>query len=124
MERNEPKRYLSIRLLPAEFKEIHQQYKSSGCGSLTEYAKKVLMNKPVTNPITEGGRNESIDEILHCLIGIKSRLDSLEEHLDERTDAQLRQEMADIKSFTREFYEKWSHFDPVFFGYLRKAKRL
>jgi len=110
MEKNKSKRFLSIRLLPAEFKEIHQRYKSSGCRSLTEYAKKVLMNKPVTNPITMGARNESFEEMLHCLIGIKNRLDSLEGHLDERTDTQLRQDMADIKSYTREFYEKWSRF--------------
>ncbi len=104
MEKNESKRFLSIRLLPGELKEVYRRYKSSGCRSLTEYAKKVLMNKPVTVRT----RNGSIDEMLHCLIGIKSRLDSLEERLDERIDAQLQQDMADIKSYTRQFYEKWS----------------
>jgi hypothetical protein len=109
MEKKESKRFLSIRLLPAEFKEVSRQYKSSGCRSLTEYAKKVLMSKPVTSKsVTMGTRNESTDELLHCLIGIKSRLDALEELLDEKMDAQLRQDIADIRSYTRQLYEKWS----------------
>lgn len=86
MEKDEPRRFLSIRLSQAEFNEIYRQYKFSGCRSLTEYAKKVLMKKPVTIRT----RNESVDESLNCLTGIRSRLDSLEEHLDEKTDTQMR----------------------------------
>ena len=119
MEKKEAKRFLSIRLLPAEFKEVSRQYKSSGCRSLTEYAKKALMSKPVTikpvairpvtsKPVTIGTRNESTDELLHCLIEIKSRLDALEGLLGERMDAQLRQDIADIRSYARQLYEKWS----------------
>jgi len=104
MEKKEHKRFLSIRLSPAEYKEIHRRCQSSRCRSLTEYVKNVLMSKPITTR----PRNDSVDEMLNCLIGIKSKLDTLEETLDARADEQLRLDMANIKSCTREFYEKWS----------------
>jgi hypothetical protein len=104
MEKKEPQRFLSIRLTPAEYKEIHRRCVASGCRSLTEYMKKVLMNKLVTIETCK----ESIDEMLHCIIGIKSRLEILEEALDEKIDEQLRLDMAEIKDCTRQFYEKWA----------------
>lgn len=51
------KRFLSIRLTESELRAIYRQYKRSGCRSLTEYAKKILLKNsgldktPNTKPI-------------------------------------------------------------------------
>jgi len=61
------KRFLSIRLTESELKEIYRQCERSTCGSLTEYSKKVLTKKPVIVKV----RNESQDDLLQAMIGIK-----------------------------------------------------
>jgi hypothetical protein len=98
-----PKRFLSVRLTSEELEEVYQQSKNSTCRSLTEYVKKVLTKKPVTVKV----RNQSQDELLTTMVGIKNRLDQLAEHAEEiNADAQLR-EITEIKSLTRQTFEKW-----------------
>ena len=98
------KRFLSIRLTENELKDIYRQCERSTCHSLTEYAKKVLTRKPVI----VRHRNESQDDLLQAMIGIKNRLDQLTEMALEKRDLLLLRELNEIKSLTRQMFEKWS----------------
>jgi len=100
----DPKRFLSIRLSEDELKEIYHQCERSACRSLTEYAKKVLTREPVIVKV----RNESLDELLQAMIGIKNKVQQLAEHAEEKSCLQLQQDLGLILSLTRQVYEKWS----------------
>ena len=99
-----PKRFLSVRLTSEELEEVYQHSKSSTCRSLTEYVKKVLTQKPVTVKV----RNQSQDDLLAAMIGIKNRLDQLAERAQDRNEAELLREIAEIKVLTRQTFEKWN----------------
>jgi hypothetical protein len=99
----QPKRFVSVRLTEEEFKEVYRQCENSTCRSLTEYVKKVLTKKPVTVKV----RNQSQDELLQTMIGIKNRLDQLAGEAEERGSAELLREIAEIKLLTRQISEKW-----------------
>jgi tRNA-dihydrouridine synthase len=99
-----PKRFLSVRLSSEELEEVYQLSKTSTCRSLTEYVKKVLTKKPVTVKV----RNQSQDDLLAAMTGIKNRLDHLAEHArDNNGDAILR-EIAEVRRIVRESFDKWS----------------
>jgi len=99
----QPKRFVSVRLTEEEFKEVYRQCENSTCRSLTEYVKKVLTKKPVTVKV----RNQSQDELLQTMIGIKNRLDQIVVEAEERGSAELLREIAEIKLLTRQISEKW-----------------
>jgi hypothetical protein len=61
------KKFLTIRVSEEEEKQIIGFQKSSTCRSLSEYARAILLKKPVTFYT----RNKSADEILSVLIGLK-----------------------------------------------------
>ena len=92
------KRFLSIRLTESELKDIYRQCERSTCRSLTEYAKKVLTRKAVKVKV----RNESQDDLLQAMIGIKNRLDQLTGMALKKRDLLLLRELNEIKSLTRQ----------------------
>src|SRR5579863_2527190 len=98
-----PKRFLSVRLTSEELEEVKQHSQSSACRSLTEYVKKLLTKKPVTVKV----RNQSQDELLLAMIGIKNRLDQLAGQAEQMGCPQLHREIAEIKLLTRQIGEKW-----------------
>jgi hypothetical protein len=99
----QPKRFVSVRLTEEEFKEVYRQCENSTCRSLTEYVKKVLTKKPVTVKV----RNQSQDELLQTMIGLKNRLDQLAAQAEESNAAAVLREIAEIKLLTRQIGEKW-----------------
>ena len=98
----QPKRFVSVRLTEEEFKEVYHQCENSTCRSLTEYVKKVLTKKPVTVKV----RNQSQDELLQTMIGIKNRLDQLAAQA-EGSGVSVLLEIREIKSLTAKIAEKW-----------------
>ena len=97
-----PKRFLSVRLTSEELEEVYQHSKSSACRSLTEYVKKVLTKKPVTVKV----RNQSQDEVLAALAGVKDRLDEVSEQTQRESSPALLQEIGEIKVMMRQIHEK------------------
>jgi hypothetical protein len=98
------KRFVSIRLTEEDFKEVYRQCENSTCRSLTEYVKKVLTKKPVTVKV----RNQSQDELLQTMIGIKNRLDQLAERAEgSGSGVSILLEIREIKSLTQNIAEKW-----------------
>jgi hypothetical protein len=97
------KRFVSVRLTEEDFKEVYRQCENSTCRSLTEYVKKVLTKKPVTVKV----RNQSQDELLLAMVGIKNRLDQIAAQAEESNAAAVLREIAEIKLLTRQISEKW-----------------
>jgi predicted DNA-binding protein len=98
-----PKRFLSVRLTSEELEEVYQLSKTSTCRSLTEYVKKVLTKKPVTVKV----RNQSQDDLLGAMIGIKNRLDQLAEHARDKNSETILREIAEVRVLIRESFDKW-----------------
>lgn len=99
-----PKRFLSVRLSSEELEEVYQYSNSSTCRSLTEYVKKVLTKKPVTVKV----RNQSQDDLLAVYIGIKNRLDQLTERAENKSEAELLREIAELRLLARQAFEQWN----------------
>jgi hypothetical protein len=99
-----PKRFLSVRLSSEELEEVKQHSQTASCRSLTEYVKKVLTKKPVTVKV----RNQSQDDLLSVYIGIKNRLDQLEEEARHKNDGERVRELGEIRSMIRQNFERWN----------------
>ena len=99
-----PKRFLSVRLTSEELEEVYQHSQTSSCRSLTEYVKKVLTKKPVTVKV----RNQSQDDLLAVMIGIRNRLDQLTEQVRDKNNEAILREIAEVRMVIRESFEKWS----------------
>ena len=99
-----PKRFLSVRLTSEELEEVYQHSKSSTCRSLTEYVKKVLTKRPVTVKV----RNQSQDDLLAAFVGIKTRLDELAEHVQDKSESEVLRELGEIRVLTRQTFESWN----------------
>jgi len=97
------KRFVSVRLTEEEFQEVYRQCGNSTCRSLTEYVKKVLTKKPVTVK----ARNQSQDELLLAMVGIKNRLDQLAGQAEASNAVDVLREISEIKLLTRQIGEKW-----------------
>lgn len=72
-QNNNLKTWISFRVKPEEYATIHRHYKNSTCPKLSEYARKILLNKPVTIRY----RNESADEFLQEMLAIKKELNAI-----------------------------------------------
>jgi hypothetical protein len=99
-----PKRFLSVRLTSEELEEVYQLSQTSSCRSLTEYVKKVLTKKPVTVKV----RNQSQDDLLAAMIGIKNRLDQLAEQAQEKNSEAVLREITEVRRLIRESFDKSS----------------
>ena len=66
-------RRITLRFKPQEFENLNRFYKATTDKKLSQYARKVLLKKPVTL----NHRNQSADEILAELIQIKYELNTL-----------------------------------------------
>ena len=69
---NKKKSWISFRVKPEEYDKIHQLLHKTTHRKLSEYAHKVLLNKPVIVKY----RNESANEILSVLIQLKNELNA------------------------------------------------
>jgi hypothetical protein len=73
------RQWISFRVKPDEYNQINTHFKSSACRKLSEYARKILLNKPVTIKV----RDQSADEILSVLLQIKKELNAVGNNLNQ-----------------------------------------
>ena len=69
-ENNNRTKWLHLRLSPDEYAKVHSQFKRTTARKLSEYARKVLLSKPVT----VNHRNASLDELMTELIRLRNEL--------------------------------------------------
>lgn len=72
-QNNNRNKWLHLRLKPDEYQKIHKRFSKSTCRKLSEYARKNLLNEP----ITMNYRNQSVDEFMYELIHLRSELNAL-----------------------------------------------
>lgn len=68
-----PKHWISFRVKPEEYQVIYRHFETTTCRKLSEYARKVLLEKPVT----VNYRNQSADEILSAMHQVKNELNAI-----------------------------------------------
>ncbi len=69
-----PKKWISIRVKPDEYTAIYKLYTATTCNKLSQYVRKVLLQKPVTILY----KDESTREILSALNQLSRQLSVLE----------------------------------------------
>jgi hypothetical protein len=70
---SENREWISFRVKPAEYLLIEQYSKTTTCRSLSEYARKVLLSKPVVVKY----RNQSADQFLAEMLLFKNELSAI-----------------------------------------------
>jgi hypothetical protein len=110
---------------PEEYVQIHRHFTSSSCRKLSDYARKVLLNKPVVIRY----RNQSADEFLSVMIPLKKELNAIGNNFNQvvkvlhtlrqleefkswllayESDRQnLLKKVYEMKCQIQKFYEKW-----------------
>ena len=75
MEEQDTKRsmWLHLRLKPTEYNQIHRQFTKTTCRKMSEYARKVLLHKPIISTY----RNQSLDDFMAEMMRLRQELNSL-----------------------------------------------
>ncbi len=66
-------KWLHLRLKPEEYTQLHKQFSKTTCRKLSDYARKILLSKPVTTTY----RNQSLDDFMAEMIRLRNELSSL-----------------------------------------------
>ncbi len=66
-------KWLHLRLKPEEYAKIHKQFSKTTCRKLSDYARKILIDKPVTATY----RNQSLDDYMTEMMMLKNDLNSI-----------------------------------------------
>jgi len=123
---SESREWVSFRVKPAEYEHIEKLRRSTTCRSLSEYARKVLLAKPIIVKY----RNESADQYLEEMILLKNELNAIGNNFNQAvkrlhtldTTGQMRSWLAiyesthhsfirkvdEIKERLNQIYELWS----------------
>ncbi|MBC5836702.1 plasmid mobilization relaxosome protein MobC [Flavobacterium sp. F-392] len=72
-QNNNRNKWLHLRLKPEEYQKIHRKFSKSTCRKLSEYARKNLLEKP----LTMNYRNQSLDEFMTEMIHLRRELNAL-----------------------------------------------
>lgn len=70
---NNRTKWIHLRLKPEEYQKIHKRFSKTTCRKLSEYARKNLLDEP----ITMNYRNESVDEFMSEMIRLRKELNAL-----------------------------------------------
>ena len=126
LKNNKQKSWISFRVKPEEYEQIRKHFSSTTCRKLSQYARKVLMNKPVIVKY----RNQSADEFLSAMIPLKNELNAIGNNFNQAVkklhtlnqisefkmwlttyEAEkqiLLKKVDEIKSKINQLYEQWS----------------
>lgn len=66
-------RRVTVRLKPEEYQQLHSQCKQSTCRKFSEYARKILLQKPIVTKV----RDQSADEFLAVALQLKNELSAV-----------------------------------------------
>ncbi len=66
-------KWLHIRLKEEEYNKIHKKYEASTCRKLSEYARRILLDKT----ITVNQRNQSLDDFMAEMIRLRNELNGV-----------------------------------------------
>jgi GTP1/Obg family GTP-binding protein len=72
-------KWLHIRLKQEEYSKIHNKFSNSTCRKLSEYARRVLLDKV----ITINQRNQSLDDFMTEMIRLRNELNAIGNNLNQ-----------------------------------------
>lgn len=72
-QNNNRTKWLHLRLKPDEYQKISKRFSKSTCRKLSEYARKNLLDEPITTNY----RNQSVDEFMSEIIRLRGELSAL-----------------------------------------------
>ncbi|TKK66363.1 plasmid mobilization relaxosome protein MobC [Ilyomonas limi] len=72
-------KWLHIRLKEEEYNKIHKKFEASTCRKLSEYARRILLDKVVT--INQ--RNQSLDAFMAEMIRLRNELHNVENNFNQ-----------------------------------------
>ena len=72
-QNNNKTKWLHLRLSIEEYTKIQKNFSKTTCLKISEYARKILLNKPITGT----HRNKSLDDFMAEMIKLRSELNSL-----------------------------------------------
>lgn len=70
---------LHIRLKPDELQKIEKKFQKTTCRKLSEYARKILLDRPITTFY----RNQSLDEFMNEMIGLRNELHAIRNNINQ-----------------------------------------
>jgi len=129
MKQQQPKRgkWLTIRMTAAEYEQVEKLTAQTTCATLSEYARKAVLGKPVIQRY----RNQSLDDFLADMLQLKQALNSIGNNFNqevrrlqslnklpdiqqwilhnEHDKTQLFRQIETISNKISEAYTLWSH---------------
>ena len=101
------KSWISFRVKPNEYDIIHGHFSKTTCRKLSEYARNVLLQKPVVIKI----RNQSADELLTAMINLKKELNAIGHNFNQVVnklhmldhDAEIKRWLPENRAAQKEF---------------------
>ena len=72
-QNNNRTKWLHLRLNPDEYQKIFNKFSKSSCRKLSEYSRKILLDKPITTNY----RNQSLDEFMLEIIRLRTELNGI-----------------------------------------------
>jgi hypothetical protein len=89
-------RLLQARLTPAEYEKIEKKFSKTTCRKLSEFVRKVMLDKPVTVNM----RNQSLDDFMTEMIALRNELNAIGNNYNQLIKRlHLLQEIPEIKSW-------------------------
>jgi hypothetical protein len=72
-QNNNRTKWLHLRLKTEEYAKIHKQFSKTKCRKISDYSRKILLNKPIIATY----RNQSLDDFMTEMIQLRSELHSI-----------------------------------------------
>ncbi len=124
-ENNNRTKWLHLRLKPEEYALLHKHFRKTTCRKLSDYSRKILLNKP----LTENYRNQSLDDFMTEAIKLRNKLNSIGNNFNqavkklhtlsqiaefkswiihfETQEKNLTNKISEIKNYIEKTGEKW-----------------
>jgi hypothetical protein len=72
-QNNNRTKWLHLRLNAEEYAKIHKQFSKTTCRKISDYSRKILLEKPITATF----RNQSLDDFMTEMMRLRSELNSI-----------------------------------------------
>src|SRR5687768_12514400 len=78
-QNNNRTKWLHLRLKPDEYTKLQKQFKKTTCRKLSDYARKILLGKPVVATY----RNQSLDDFMTEMMQLRCELNSIGNNVNQ-----------------------------------------
>ncbi|MGI8634010.1 MAG: plasmid mobilization protein [Segetibacter sp.] len=124
-EQNNRTKWLHLRLTPGEYAKMQAKFSKTTCRKLSDYARKILLDKPVTATFRNQSMDDSMAELMRLIKELNSigsnfnqavkKLHSLEQIQEfkswilyhERDEKMLLNKVEEVKNNVQKMADKW-----------------